>query len=183
MRVYGTTKLCNILFTRELARRAPELHANCFHPGVVRTGFGKNESGIWKVLTTMGSPFSARYVTDSGTSMATPEVAGAAAILAAMHPAWSPAELKAALVSTAHRATGGDVYELGGGMLDVATAVTDRVVADQAVAGLGTIAFGRTHPVTRTLTWTNTSDRPATLQVSAALTDHAGRPAPPVPSG
>jgi NAD(P)-dependent dehydrogenase (short-subunit alcohol dehydrogenase family) len=57
MRVYGTTKLCNILFTRELARRAPELHANCFHPGVVRTGFGKNENGIWKVLTTLGAPF------------------------------------------------------------------------------------------------------------------------------
>ncbi len=57
MRVYGTSKLCNILFTRELARRAPELHANCFHPGVVRTGFGKNENGIWKALTTLGSPF------------------------------------------------------------------------------------------------------------------------------
>ncbi len=57
MRVYGTSKLCNILFTRELARRAPELHANCFHPGVVRTGFGKNENGIWKLLTTLGAPF------------------------------------------------------------------------------------------------------------------------------
>ncbi len=57
MRVYGTSKLCNILFTRELARRAPELHANCFHPGVVRTGFGKNDMGIWKVLTTLGGPF------------------------------------------------------------------------------------------------------------------------------
>ncbi len=57
MRVYGTSKLCNILFTRELARRAPELHANCFHPGVVRTGFGKNENGVWKVLTTLGAPF------------------------------------------------------------------------------------------------------------------------------
>jgi NAD(P)-dependent dehydrogenase (short-subunit alcohol dehydrogenase family) len=57
MRVYGTSKLCNILFTRELAKRAPQLHANCFHPGVVRTGFGKNENGIWKVLTTLGAPF------------------------------------------------------------------------------------------------------------------------------
>src|ERR1039458_4298436 len=28
-RAYGTSKLCNIMFTRELARRAPELHANC----------------------------------------------------------------------------------------------------------------------------------------------------------
>jgi NAD(P)-dependent dehydrogenase (short-subunit alcohol dehydrogenase family) len=57
MRVYGMTKLCNILFTRELAKRAPELHANCLHPGVVRTGFGKNENGIWKLLTTAGGPF------------------------------------------------------------------------------------------------------------------------------
>ena len=57
MRVYGTTKLCNILFTRELARRAPDVRATCFHPGVVRTGFGKNENGIWKLLTTVGGPF------------------------------------------------------------------------------------------------------------------------------
>ena len=57
MRVYGTTKLCNILFTRELARRAPELHANCFHPGTVRTGFGKNDGGVWKILTTVAAPF------------------------------------------------------------------------------------------------------------------------------
>jgi NAD(P)-dependent dehydrogenase (short-subunit alcohol dehydrogenase family) len=57
MRVYGTSKLCNILFTRELARRVPDLHANCFHPGVVRSGFGKNDNGVWKVITTLGSPF------------------------------------------------------------------------------------------------------------------------------
>jgi NAD(P)-dependent dehydrogenase (short-subunit alcohol dehydrogenase family) len=58
MSVYGTTKLENILFTRELAKRAPAgVTATCFHPGVVRTGFGKNENGIWKLLTTVGSPF------------------------------------------------------------------------------------------------------------------------------
>ncbi len=57
MGVYGTSKLCNILFTRELARRAPELHATCFHPGVVRTGFAKNENGRWKLLTTLAAPF------------------------------------------------------------------------------------------------------------------------------
>src|SRR6266508_2457649 len=43
-RVYGTTKLCNILFTRELQRRNPAIAANCFHPGQIRTGFGKNDS-------------------------------------------------------------------------------------------------------------------------------------------
>ena len=57
MTAYGRSKLCNILFTRELAKRGPELHANCFHPGVVRTGFAKNEAGIWKVVATLGAPF------------------------------------------------------------------------------------------------------------------------------
>jgi NAD(P)-dependent dehydrogenase (short-subunit alcohol dehydrogenase family) len=57
MRVYGTSKLCNVLFTRELARRAPELRANCFHPGTVRTGFGRNDDGIWKVMVTLAGPF------------------------------------------------------------------------------------------------------------------------------
>jgi NAD(P)-dependent dehydrogenase (short-subunit alcohol dehydrogenase family) len=56
-RAYGTSKLCNVLFTRELARRAPELRANCFHPGVVRTGFAKNEDGVWKVVAKLGAPF------------------------------------------------------------------------------------------------------------------------------
>jgi NAD(P)-dependent dehydrogenase (short-subunit alcohol dehydrogenase family) len=60
-RVYGTSKLCNVLFTRELQRRRPELTANCFHPGVIRTGFGKNDGALVRVGITiaglfMGSP-------------------------------------------------------------------------------------------------------------------------------
>jgi retinol dehydrogenase 12 len=41
-RGYGTTKLCNILFTRELARRlaGSGVTANCLHPGFVATRFG-----------------------------------------------------------------------------------------------------------------------------------------------
>lgn len=39
---YGETKLMNILFTRELARRLAdtEITANCLHPGAVRTNLG-----------------------------------------------------------------------------------------------------------------------------------------------
>jgi NAD(P)-dependent dehydrogenase (short-subunit alcohol dehydrogenase family) len=57
MTVYGTTKLCNILFTRELARREPELAATCFHPGVVRTGFGKNDGPLPRIFLTLAGPF------------------------------------------------------------------------------------------------------------------------------
>jgi NAD(P)-dependent dehydrogenase (short-subunit alcohol dehydrogenase family) len=58
MGTYGTTKLCNILFTRELARReAGRLTANCFHPGVVRTGFGKNDGVLYRLGLTLAGPF------------------------------------------------------------------------------------------------------------------------------
>src|SRR3954471_4833331 len=45
-RTYATSKLCNVLFTRELQRRHPELAANCFHPGVIRSVFAKNDGAL-----------------------------------------------------------------------------------------------------------------------------------------
>jgi NAD(P)-dependent dehydrogenase (short-subunit alcohol dehydrogenase family) len=47
--VYGTTKLCNILFTRELARRlaGTGVTANCLHPGLVATRFGDQTGGYY----------------------------------------------------------------------------------------------------------------------------------------
>jgi NAD(P)-dependent dehydrogenase (short-subunit alcohol dehydrogenase family) len=57
MQVYGTSKLCNILFTRELQRRHPQIAANCFHPGVIRTGFGKNDGLLARASLTLIGPF------------------------------------------------------------------------------------------------------------------------------
>lgn len=49
---YGRSKLCNILWTRELARRLAGagvgVTANCVHPGGVNTGFGDNLTGFAK---------------------------------------------------------------------------------------------------------------------------------------
>jgi NAD(P)-dependent dehydrogenase (short-subunit alcohol dehydrogenase family) len=47
LRVYGRSKLANILFTRELARRlaGTGVTANCLHPGVVATRFGESSGG------------------------------------------------------------------------------------------------------------------------------------------
>ena len=56
-RVYGTSKLCNVLFTRELQRRNPAIAANCFHPGVIRTGFGKNDGALVRISLTLAGPF------------------------------------------------------------------------------------------------------------------------------
>jgi NAD(P)-dependent dehydrogenase (short-subunit alcohol dehydrogenase family) len=60
-RAYGTSKLANILFTRELARRLEltAVSANCLHPGVIRTRLGRGGiAGItWRIMSPfMSSP-------------------------------------------------------------------------------------------------------------------------------
>ncbi len=58
MGVYGASKLCNILFTRELARRlsGTGVVANCLHPGVVATGFGREASGFLRWALSIARP-------------------------------------------------------------------------------------------------------------------------------
>jgi NAD(P)-dependent dehydrogenase (short-subunit alcohol dehydrogenase family) len=53
---YQRSKLANILFTRELARRlhGTGVTANCLHPGFVATGFGDNNRGIWRLGIAVG---------------------------------------------------------------------------------------------------------------------------------
>ncbi len=57
--VYGQTKLANILFTYELAKKleGTNVTVNCLHPGVVRTGFGANYKGLIKAFMKLFSPF------------------------------------------------------------------------------------------------------------------------------
>jgi NAD(P)-dependent dehydrogenase (short-subunit alcohol dehydrogenase family) len=55
MRAYGRSKLCNVLFTRELALRLDraEVVATCLHPGMVATGIGQRGGLLelgWRAL-------------------------------------------------------------------------------------------------------------------------------------
>jgi NAD(P)-dependent dehydrogenase (short-subunit alcohol dehydrogenase family) len=58
MKAYGRSKLCNILFTRELARRleGSGVAAMCLHPGVVATEFG-HRGGLVELGWRLGKPF------------------------------------------------------------------------------------------------------------------------------
>ena len=59
---YSDSKLANILFTRELARRlqGSSATANCFHPGWVASGFGLNNQGLGSKLLSVVAPLLAR---------------------------------------------------------------------------------------------------------------------------
>jgi NAD(P)-dependent dehydrogenase (short-subunit alcohol dehydrogenase family) len=59
LKVYGRSKLANILFTRELARRlaGTSVTATCLHPGVVKTRFGESSGGFAGLLIPFLRPF------------------------------------------------------------------------------------------------------------------------------
>jgi len=68
-RAYGTAKLCNILFTKELDRRfgSAGIRAVAFHPGVVSTNFASDpESAFHKVYHSDGKPTLAMISPDAG---------------------------------------------------------------------------------------------------------------------
>jgi NAD(P)-dependent dehydrogenase (short-subunit alcohol dehydrogenase family) len=83
---YGRSKLANVLFTYELARRleGTGVTANCLHPGVVRSGFGQNANNGWlgiffKTFYTVAVPFSKSNAEGAETSIylaSSPEVEG-----------------------------------------------------------------------------------------------------------
>ncbi|MFD4035211.1 S8 family serine peptidase [Streptomyces sp. NPDC058637] len=108
------------------------------------------------------------YQSMSGTSMATPHVAGAAAILKQRHPDWSGQRIKDALMSTSARLDGYTPYEQGTGRLDVKAAIDTTVEATGSVA---VASYGWPHspsdPVAeRTITYRNTGDQDVTLKLA-----------------
>ncbi|MEU3611200.1 S8 family peptidase [Streptomyces sp. NPDC006872] len=131
----------------------------------------------------------AGYLTLSGTSMATPHVAGAAAILKQQHPDWTYAELKGALVGSAKAGSGGSgsgsggkstPFEQGSGRIRVDQAIRQTVVADPVSLSFGVQPWPHPddRPLTKQLTYRNLGPKAVTLKLTVTATDPKGRPAP-----
>jgi retinol dehydrogenase 14 len=80
-RAYSQSKLANVMFTYELARRldGTGVTATVLHPGVVRTGFGAEDRGPMDVLAALARPFMKRPERGAATSIylaSDPEVEG-----------------------------------------------------------------------------------------------------------
>ncbi|UUN25022.1 S8 family peptidase [Streptomyces sp. FIT100] len=108
---------------------------------------------------------SAFYATISGTSMATPHVSGAAAILKQRHPDWDARQLKAALVASADPVDGAGVYDQGAGSVDVPGALAARVTASPAAVS-AKLAWPYTGTPTRTVTYRNGGAEDVRLSLS-----------------
>jgi subtilisin family serine protease len=121
----------------------------------------------------------AGYMTISGTSMATPHVAGAAAILKQQHPEWTYAELKGALAGSAK---GGKYtpFQQGSGRIQLDKAVKQTVIADPSSVSFGIQQWPHTDdkPATEQVTYRNLGTTDVTLKLTSTATNPKGQAAP-----
>ncbi|MGC4937223.1 S8 family serine peptidase [Kribbella sp. DT2] len=119
--------------------------------------------------TELGTPVDDNYTALSGTSMASPHVAGAAALVAQAHPDWKADRLKAQLISTADPQQG-RVDEEGAGRVDADQATDRSVTVDTGELELGTLRwpFPTNEQLTKPLTYSNPTSEPVTLQLKAS---------------
>jgi subtilisin family serine protease len=123
--------------------------------------------------TTAGDVVDDLHVALSGTSMAAPHVAGAAAVLKQARPDLSATALRSALMGSAEP-TGADVWTEGAGRITVPGAIAQQVTATPSVS-FGTFAWphdGET--ATDTVTYTNAGPDDVTLALAGDVTDSEG---------
>ena len=111
-------------------------------PGILKpdiAGPGFNVLAAWP--TPVGTPgATSLFNIISGTSMATPHLSGAAALVKAANPTWSPSAIKSAIMTSAtqtdssgkpiedHRGNPATPFDMGAGQIDVRGAIDTRVV-------------------------------------------------------
>jgi hypothetical protein len=127
-----------------------------------------------------GTPVEDGYVSMSGTSMAAPHVAGAAAILAQQHPTWTATQLKAALTASARPNPALNVFQQGSGRVDVAKAIAQTMTTQPTSVSLGVQQWPHQddQPVSKPVSYRNTGAASVTLSLSVQAVGPNGKPAP-----
>ncbi len=119
----------------------------------------------------------------SGTSMATPHLAGAAAVVRGQHPSWTAAQARSAIVNTAAQGlvkdfTSGavvtDVQVTGSGHLDLAAAVAAQAGLGPVSVSFGAVPTGSGQTRTTSVTVTNLGSASATWSLGIDSTVGAG---------
>ncbi|MFC0528016.1 S8 family serine peptidase [Phytohabitans kaempferiae] len=130
--------------------------------------------------TAMGDPVDEHYTSASGTSMATPHVAGAAALVAQRHPDWSAGRLKSTLVASARPNPSLTAYQQGAGRVDVGRAITQAVTTDPVGVSYGRPFWPHDddEPVDKTITYHNGGTADVTLDLAVSALGPDGEPAP-----
>jgi subtilisin family serine protease len=162
--------------TSSFSTHGPRLGDRALKPDIAAPGEGIVSARAAGTPDGDLNPVDANYAILSGTSIATPHVSGAAAVLFQQHPDWSGAQLKSDLMSTA-RATAG-VFEQGAGRVDVARAVTQPVAATGGSLSYGFFRWPHRDQSRRTVTYRNDGDLAVTLTLGVTEAGPTGQAAP-----
>ncbi|MFI6099072.1 S8 family serine peptidase [Lentzea sp. NPDC051213] len=133
-------------------------------PDITAPGVGIGAAAAGRLGETQPKPAEG-YVSLSGTSMATPHVAGAAAILAQVHPDWRGDQIKAGLMASA-RPGAYNPFEQGAGRTDVAKAIKQTVTTGSVSFGTALWPHHDDVPIKRDLVYRNAGDQPVTLDLA-----------------
>lgn len=136
----------------DFSSRGPDATVDLITPSLTAPGVN--------VLAAGGTNGSVEWQFHSGTSMATPHVAGAAALLMSLHPNWTPAEVQSALMTTAvtesifkeDGRTLADPFDRGAGRINLNKSAQAGIVLDES-----TIAYVAANP--------NSNGDPTTLNL------------------
>ncbi|WP_442817966.1 S8 family peptidase [Streptomyces sp. NBC_01224] len=164
----------------DFSSRGPRIGDSAIKPDVTAPGVDITAAAVpGSLIDQEVGQKPAGYTTISGTSMATPHVAGAAALLKQQHPQWRNTELKGAL--TASTKPGAYTpFEQGTGRIALDRAIDQSVIADPVSVGFGTQQWPHTDdtPVTKQVTYRNLGTTDVTLSLAVTGLDPKGKPAP-----
>ncbi|MFD4592353.1 S8 family peptidase [Streptomyces rubiginosohelvolus] len=147
----------------DFSSMGPLVRSHGLKPDLSAPGVDINAAASQSVPGTEGM-----YRSMSGTSMATPHVAGAAAILKQRHPDWSGQRIKDALMTSSQKLDAYTPYQQGTGRLDVKAAIDTTI---EATGSVEVASYAWPHSPSdevaeRTITYRNTGDKDVTLNLA-----------------
>ncbi|RZT26731.1 PA domain-containing protein [Kribbella sp. VKM Ac-2569] len=118
------------------------------------------------------------YQVIAGTSMSSPHVAGSAALVLALHPSWTPGQIKSALETTAKttvtkpdRTTQADPFDYGGGRIDLTKAGDPGLTLDETAANYATSATDPLNRIDLNLPSVNAPTMPGLITAQRTVTN------------
>ncbi len=133
-------------------------------------------------LSPEGGPAGEYYQAIAGTSMSSPHIAGVGLLLKAVHPDWTPGQIKSAIMTQATTdvvkedlTTPADPFDMGAGRVDVAASLTPPVTISDTTANFTALAADPVHAMDLNIPSINAPTLPGRVTTTRTLQNTSGR--------